>query len=102
MYVAKKIVVVIGLTLLVSIASWAALNGDVEGVVKDSTGALVPGALVTITSTETGAQRTMMSDERGHFIATSCPSEPMRFASSLQVSRQTFNECWSKVLKRQA
>src|SRR5215471_1331471 len=69
----KRLWLVIGLTLLVSIASWAALNGDVEGVIKDSTGALVPGALVTITSTETGAQRTMMSDERGHFIGTLLP-----------------------------
>jgi len=58
----KRLWLVIGLTLLVSIASWAALNGDVEGVIKDGTGALVPGALVTITTTDPGAKRTIISD----------------------------------------
>jgi hypothetical protein len=61
------------LIVLTAVTSWAALSGDIEGVVKDATGALVPSAMVTITSVETGAQRTLISDERGHFIATLLP-----------------------------
>jgi len=63
----------LALLILTSISAWAALNGDIEGVVKDASGALVPSAMVTITSVETGAQRSLISDERGYFIATLLP-----------------------------
>jgi hypothetical protein len=69
----KKLWVAIVLILSISIASWAALDGDLEGVIKDATGAVVPSAMVTVKSVETGAQRTMISDERGHFVATLLP-----------------------------
>src|SRR5262249_8642423 len=61
---------VIALLLLSSVTAWAALNGDIEGVVRDATGAIVPSANVTITSVETGVQRTLVTNERGYFIAT--------------------------------
>src|SRR5438093_8841986 len=64
---------VLAILILTSATAWAALNGDIEGVVKDSRGAVIPGATVTITSVETGAQRILVSDERGHFIATLLP-----------------------------
>src|SRR5437867_4329499 len=63
----------IALFLLSSVPAWAALNGDIEGVVKDATGAVIPSANVTITSVETGVQRTLVSNERGYFIATLLP-----------------------------
>src|SRR5262245_19223186 len=53
----KKICTVLALLLLSSATSWAALNGDIEGIVKDGTGALIPSAMVMIVSVETGAQR---------------------------------------------
>src|SRR5213592_1869698 len=63
----------IALFLLSSVPAWAALNGDIEGVVKDATGAIIPSANVTITSVETGVQRTLISNARGYFIATLLP-----------------------------
>src|SRR4030095_8767256 len=45
------------------------LSGDIEGVVKDATGALIPSVSITVTNVETSAERTLISDEYGHFLA---------------------------------
>ena len=55
----------LSLVLITGLTAWAALDGDIEGVVKDATGALVPSTMVTITSVETRTQRTLISNERG-------------------------------------
>jgi hypothetical protein len=49
------------------------LSGDIEGVIKDPSGALIPGVAVTITSVETSAQRMMLTDDQGRFLATLLP-----------------------------
>ena len=42
-----------------------ALNGQIEGTVSDQTGATVPNAVITVTNIETGATRTVTTDESG-------------------------------------
>jgi hypothetical protein len=69
----RQLLSVLLLLTLTNVTAWAALNGDIEGVVKDSSGAFIPSAMATITSVETGAQRTLISNERGYFIATLLP-----------------------------
>jgi hypothetical protein len=44
------------------------VTGDVLGTVTDTSGAVVPGAKVTLTNTGTGIARTMTSNETGEFI----------------------------------
>ena len=44
-----------------------ALNGQIEGVVTDSTGAAVAGATVTVRNLESGSERTMTTDNGGLF-----------------------------------
>src|SRR6266571_5686036 len=61
------------LLVLVTASAWAALDGDIEAVVKDASGAVVPSARATITSVDTGAQRNLLSNERGYFIAALLP-----------------------------
>src|SRR5947209_19666613 len=49
-------------------------TGDITGAVKDSTGAAVPGAHVTIRNTDTGLiVRTLTSDASGNYVATQLP-----------------------------
>jgi outer membrane receptor protein involved in Fe transport len=54
--------------LLVTASLNAQITGDLRGVVLDTSGAAVPGAKVTLTSLETGEQRTANSDAEGRFM----------------------------------
>ena len=51
-----------------------AVTGTILGAVTDDTGAILPGATVTITHTDTGLVRTVVSDSAGEFTAPSLPT----------------------------
>src|SRR3989441_1079886 len=51
----------------------AQVTASVSGRVEDSTGATVPGAMVTVTSLETRAARTLRADEAGTYRVLSLP-----------------------------
>lgn len=60
------------IALLVSASAFAqsqAMNGLIEGVVKDSTGGVLPGVNVTVTNTSTGEVKTLVTDGGGKFRA---------------------------------
>ena len=62
------------LALTLSSAAGAQVVGaSVAGTVRDQTGAVLPGASVTITNIETGAKRTAVSDESGRYAVPSIP-----------------------------
>jgi Carboxypeptidase regulatory-like domain len=46
-----------------------AINGTIEGTVKDAGGGVLPGVTVTITNTDTGAQRVVVTNQSGLFRA---------------------------------
>ncbi len=45
-------------------------QGTISGVVKDPTGAVIPGAEVILTNVDTGVKRTVVSDDAGFYNAT--------------------------------
>ena len=49
------------------------MNGSIEGVVKDATGAVLPGATVTVTNVDTGSQRVVTTDSSGLYRAVLLP-----------------------------
>lgn len=51
----------------------AAINGRIEGTVTDPTGAVVPGAKIDITNTNTGFTRSVETDANGFFRFTVLP-----------------------------
>jgi hypothetical protein len=57
------------LSLLITIPAFASLTGDLQGTVLDPTGAVVPGAKVTIRNKATGVVKTVVSDQNGEFAA---------------------------------
>ncbi len=63
----------VALMLAGSLTGGAAVSGDIEGFVTDSSRALVPGVAITVRNVETGAERTLVTDDRGHFLATLLP-----------------------------
>src|SRR5262245_51056126 len=56
----------------------AVSTSQISGTVKDQTGAVLPGAEVAAIQTDTGAKRSVVSDETGSYILTSLPIGPYR------------------------
>src|SRR5262245_43409385 len=52
---------------LLSTASLFAQTTGLSGTVMDPSGAVIPNANVTVTNTQTGAQRTAASDDQGRY-----------------------------------
>ena len=47
--------------------AYAEVGGKITGVVKDQSGAVIPGAGVVVTNTQTGAKLSATTDEEGAF-----------------------------------
>src|SRR5919198_2408872 len=63
-----------GLVLVAcSICGWAQVTGTISGTVEDATGAAIGGANVTVKNVETGATRTVTTDETGNYRVLSLP-----------------------------
>lgn len=50
-----------------------AANGNIEGTIRDTSGAVLPGVTITVTNTDTGTQRVVVSNESGTFRAVLLP-----------------------------
>jgi hypothetical protein len=75
------------LALLLAIPAAAqstATNGSIEGTIVDTSGAILPGVTVTVTNTDTGAQRTVVSNEAGLFRAPLLPLGTYKVVAELQ------------------
>src|SRR2546425_3087136 len=49
------------------------IYASLTGVVADETGAVIPGVTITVTNAGTGLARTVITDERGNYLATLLP-----------------------------
>ena len=76
--------------LFLFVATWispvfaqsGATSGTISGTVTDSTGAVVPGATVTIVNSVSQYSRTTTSDGAGHFTLPNIPFNPYRIEVS--------------------
>src|ERR1700678_2786372 len=59
-------------------------TGDVAGIVADSSGAIVPGATLSLTSVATGATRSTTSNSSGEYRFSQLP--PGRYTLSVTAS----------------
>src|SRR5262249_32609584 len=55
------------LILSTAVAGWAAVGGSISGTVKDATGAVIPGAMITVTNVALRAEFKVTSDSRGYY-----------------------------------
>ena len=51
----------------------AQVTASIVGTVQDTSGAVIPGAALTVKNLETGAARTVTADDRGYYRALSLP-----------------------------
>src|SRR3954454_13855461 len=75
--------------LLAAGTGWpqAVAGSQVSGVIKDSSGGVLPGVEVTITKTDTGTLRTVFTGTDGAYVFPNLPVGPYR----LKVALQGFN-----------
>lgn len=52
--------------------------GQIGGIVVDPSGAVVPGATVTVVNTQTGATQKVTSDDEGHWVVSGMPPGPVQ------------------------
>ena len=65
--------------------AWAQIStAEINGRVSDSSGAVLPGATVTMTQTATGLTRTVVTDASGLYLISNLPTGPYRLDVSLQ------------------
>src|SRR6476646_7436050 len=55
-------------SVLASAPVWAQATAQINGTVKDQSGAVLPGVEITATQTDTGIARTAVTDETGSYV----------------------------------
>src|SRR5207237_4047487 len=69
--------------VVMSAAVWAQSTAQISGSIKDQSAALLPGAEVTVTQTDTGLKRTAITNETGSYVLSNLPIGPYRLEASL-------------------
>ncbi len=72
------------IVLLTGAAAWAQATAQFSGTVRDQSGGVLPGVTVTVTQTDTGLTRTIVTDENGAYVLPNLPTGPYRLEVSLQ------------------
>src|SRR5579859_1383810 len=67
-----------------SASAQAVAGSQISGVVKDASGAVLPGVAVTVTDTDTGATRTVVSGSDGAYVFPNLPVGPYTLKAVLQ------------------
>src|SRR5215475_12254621 len=81
---ALKFFVVVSVTLAFACPfTWAQATAQISGTVSDQSGAVLPGAEITATQTETGIVRNTVSNETGSYVLPNLPLGSYRLEVSL-------------------
>jgi hypothetical protein len=75
----------IGLLFLAlgSASLWAQATAQINGTVRDQSGAVLPGAEIIATQTDTGVARNAITDETGSYVLPNLPIGPYRVEAAL-------------------
>ena len=66
------------------LAQSQAINGTIEGTVSDTSGAVLPGVTVTVANTDTGTERSVVTNAHGLYRAPLLPLGSYRVIAELQ------------------
>src|SRR6266581_1366235 len=78
-----SVIVVAFVLALGNVAALAQSTAQINGVIRDQTGAVLPGVEVVATQTATGAKRTALTDETGSYVLTNLPLGPYMLEAML-------------------
>src|SRR5262245_37331104 len=65
-----------------------AANGNIEGIVRDASGAVIPGVTVTVTNVNTGTNRVVVTNNNGLYRALALPIGTYSLVAELQGFRK--------------
>src|SRR5690349_6743506 len=68
---------------LISPNIWAQATAQISGTVHDQSGAVLPGVELKATQTETGIDRTTITNETGSFVLPNLPLGPYKLEAAL-------------------
>src|SRR4051794_36634475 len=76
----------VAVMLVLASAALAAAQsrGNISGTITDNSGAVLPGVAVVITNTDTGVERTLVTDAGGRFTAADLQPGPYSLKASLE------------------
>src|SRR5689334_11749260 len=83
MKIARHILTTAVIAILSVVTLLAQSTAQINGTVKDQTGAVLPGVEVLLTQTETGLTRNAVSDETGSYNLVNLPIGPYKLEASL-------------------
>jgi hypothetical protein len=69
----SRIAAVAAVLAFVTAVGWAQVSGSIKGTVKDTSGAIVPDAAITVKHTETGLSRNATTDAGGNYVLAALP-----------------------------
>ena len=75
--------IVLLLLLLTCGSGQAQATAQISGIIKDQSGAVLPGAEITATQIETGVSRSTVSNETGSYALSNLPLGPYKLEASL-------------------
>src|SRR5262245_61524439 len=70
--------------LLTSTSAWAQATAELNGRVTDQSGGVLPGVTVTVTQTDTGFTRSVVTETNGLYVVSNLPAGPYRLEVALQ------------------
>jgi hypothetical protein len=70
--------------VLTHASAWAQATGQMSGTVRDASGAVLPGVTITVTQTDTGFTRTVVTEGGGTYVVPNLPTGPYKLEASLQ------------------
>src|SRR5438309_7931707 len=83
----KRLSVSLSIALLIGMLGcsgvWAQATAQINGTVKDQSGAVLPGVEVTATQTDTGIARMAVTNETGSYVLPNLPIGPYRLEATL-------------------
>ena len=83
MHVLARIALLVGVLVLPGMAGAQTITGTITGIVKDSSGGVLPGVTITMTQAETGRHETVVSDTEGRYTSRPLPLGTYRVEASL-------------------
>ena len=85
----QAVMVLIGLGVFAAVSAQSSTSGNITGTVRDQQGAAVPKVEITILEENTGASRTVNTNDEGFFSAPGLPAGRYSISASPQGFKKT-------------